>query len=533
MSEFTDLPKSIQKLVSVYEQPLPNLAALPGVPRIKLNEVISKLAYAYEKVRNSIEFGEEHLLRRNAIERILRRRLMVENRHLVDARLLINELIRARYLPNDSLPATLVVIVQNYIDRYLSLLEHLKLRRTDPDDRRLMRWLISVASAEVEERLQPSTREDALVEVMYGTIRNNLVLPEDIPQGQEQDVLVYLAIHRALLKSDDATLRYHLFKWAYPNWEHPDHEITEEVRQNFPKLVATIEERINHPLTERLLVICRRYTIPFRVIADIFQGHTAEIRSVLVDHSACNTAASKAMDARLKSSGARLRRTTVRSIIYVFITKMMLALAIEYPYELIFVKSGMLLSLYVNSIFHPIFMAFIGLSARVPGKDNTAMVVQAVQEILNPQQPRQIFGKRLRPRPRSMARKVILNFFYLVTFVITFGLMVWGLTKLDFSWLSIVIFLFFLSAISFFGMRIRQVVQELTILDRRENLFLLLLSFFSLPILRVGQWLSKKVPKINLIIFILDFIIEAPFKIFVEAVEEWFSFLKEKREEIS
>jgi hypothetical protein len=82
-------------------------------------------------------------------------------------------------------------------------------------------------------------------------------------------------------------------------------------------------------------------------------------------------------------------------------------------------------------------------------------------------------------------------------------------------------------------MRIRQVVLELTILDRRENLFLLLLSFFSLPILRVGQWFSKKVPKINLIIFILDFIIEAPFKIFVEAVEEWFSFLKEKREEIS
>ena len=533
MADFAALPASVQKLVQTYEQPLPNLEALPGMPRIKLNEVISKVAYFYEKIRNSIDFREEHQLRRYAIERILRRRYLVETRTVIDARLLINELIRARYLPNDALPATIVPIIQNYIDRYMSLMDHLKLTRVDPDDRRMIGWILSVASADIEERLSPTTREDALVEVMYGTLRTDLVLPEEIPAGQEQDVLVYLAIHRALVKSDDAMLRYHLFRWAYPQWATPNHAVTEDVREHFPKLVQTIEQRLQHPLSERLLVICRRYTIPFLAMADVFQSEPTAIRTLIANPVAMDEAVTKAMNTRVKTARTRLRRTTVRSVIYIFITKMMLALVIELPYEVFVLRLSHFTPVLVNAIFHPLLMIIIGTSVIIPGKENTAKVVEAVHEILSPTAPRVIFGKRLRPRPRSGVRTFVFNFFYLASFVLVFGAIVWFLTQFNFNWVSIVFFLFFLSVISLFGMRVRQVVRELTIMQRRENLFLLLLSFFSLPFLRTGQWLSSKIPKINLFVFLLDFIIEAPFKIFVEVVEEWFSFLKEKREEIS
>jgi len=533
MTDISVFPNSLQKLVKVYEEPVPNLDALPGVARIKLNEVIGRVAWVYEKLRTSIEFNEEHLLRRNAIERMLRRKILLENRNIIDARLLINELIRARYLPNNILPEAIVGVVQNYIDRYLALLDHLKLRRTDPDDRRLIRWVISVASADIEERLNPSVREDSLVEVMYATIRNNLILPENVPIGQEQDILVYLAIHRALIKSDDAILRYHLFRWAYPKWQNPDHAITEEVRQHFGSLVDSIEKRIHHALSERLLVICRQYTIPFLALADVFKERPQEIRQLLSSPPALNQATEDAMKKRIKLAGSRLKRTTVRSIIYIFITKMLLALAIELPYEIYVLRLSNFILLYVNAAFHPLLMSFIGLTAQVPGKKNTALVVQAVQEIVNPAVPKEIFARKIKPRPRGKLRSFLFNVAYLGTFVIIFGGLVWFLKTLEFNLVSIVIFFFFLSVISLFGMRIRQVVKELIILDKRENLFLLLLSFVSLPILRVGQWFSKKIPKINLFIFILDFVIEAPFKIFVEVVDEWFSFLKEKREEIS
>ncbi len=525
-------PQSVEKLITAYEQPLPNLEALPGVPRIKLNEVISKLAYVYEKVRNSIDFREEHLLRRNAIERILRRRYLVENRKLIDAKLLVHELIRARYLPNDKLPESLIPIVQNYIDRYLSLLDHLQLHRTSPEDRKHIGWILSVASADVEERLSPTTREDALVEVMYGSLRQNIVLPDEVPTGQEQDVLVYLAMHRALLKSDEATLRYHLFTWAYPTWKNPDHKITEEVRAHFAKMVEGIEARINHPLSERMLGICRRYAISFITLADVLRTNPGKERELVMHPGLMDETVRKAMGDRVKLVRTRLRRTTVRSIVYIFITKMLLALLVELPIELIFFRNKPLLPLYINATFHPLLMAFIGLSAVVPGKENTERVVLAVREILNPSAPRQVFGKKHRPRRRRPITTFIFTVAYMATFVLSFGGIAWLLVTLQFTWISILIFLFFLSVISFFGMRVRQVVRDLVILDRRENLFMLLLDFFSLPILRVGRWFSKKIPKFNLFSFILDFIIEAPFKIFVEVVEEWFSFLREKRDEI-
>ena len=69
-------------------------------------------------------------------------------------------------------------------------------------------------------------------------------------------------------------------------------------------------------------------------------------------------------------------------------------------------------------------------------------------------------------------------------------------------------------------------------MDKKENPLVFLINLFTLPFLRVGHWMSEKFSKINVFVFILDFIIEAPFKIFLEVIEDWIAFLKEKREEI-
>ncbi|MFH1536657.1 MAG: hypothetical protein ABID45_01570, partial [Patescibacteria group bacterium] len=58
------------------------------------------------------------------------------------------------------------------------------------------------------------------------------------------------------------------------------------------------------------------------------------------------------------------------------------------------------------------------------------------------------------------------------------------------------------------------------------------IDFFSLPILKVGQWISLNFAKINIFVFVLDFIIEAPLKLVFEVLEDWFSFVREKKEEI-
>jgi hypothetical protein len=47
-----------------------------------------------------------------------------------------------------------------------------------------------------------------------------------------------------------------------------------------------------------------------------------------------------------------------------------------------------------------------------------------------------------------------------------------------------------------------------------------------------GKWLSENFSRVNVFVFVLDFIIEAPFKIFVEIAEEWTKYVRERKEEI-
>ena len=63
-------------------------------------------------------------------------------------------------------------------------------------------------------------------------------------------------------------------------------------------------------------------------------------------------------------------------------------------------------------------------------------------------------------------------------------------------------------------------------------MFSVAIDFFAIPILSVGHWISAKFAKINIFVFIMDFIIEAPFKVVIEIIEEWIGFVKEKKDEI-
>jgi hypothetical protein len=235
---------------------------------------------------------------------------------------------------------------------------------------------------------------------------------------------------------------------------------------------------------------------------------------------------------RYAKANAKLRRSYIRTIIYVFFTKMLLALLLELPYELYFLKTTNYTPLMINVIFHPILMFIIAASIRMPSQKNTDKIVEILMRIAHEEpQPGFLYRKRMTFGRSALVQNVfrILNG---LTYVVSFGLLVWALRLLHFNIVSGILFVFFLSIISFFGLKLRREVKDLIIVDKRNSLFSALIDFFSVPILSVGQWISAKTPKINLFLFVMDFIIEAPFKIFMDVIEDWINFQKEKREEI-
>ena len=48
-------------------------------PVVSVNKLTGKAGEFYEKVRYLIEYKDEHTIRRSAIERILKRKLLIEN----------------------------------------------------------------------------------------------------------------------------------------------------------------------------------------------------------------------------------------------------------------------------------------------------------------------------------------------------------------------------------------------------------------------------------------------------------------------
>src|SRR5581483_3105321 len=76
--------------------------ALPGTQEgIRVNKIVSEIATWYERVRNAMEYREDEVILRAAIERILKRRLILGGTGKTIAEPLIRELIWARYFPNE------------------------------------------------------------------------------------------------------------------------------------------------------------------------------------------------------------------------------------------------------------------------------------------------------------------------------------------------------------------------------------------------------------------------------------------------
>ena len=113
----------------------------------------------------------------------------------------------------------------------------------------------------------------------------------------------------------------------------------------------------------------------------------------------------------------------------------------------------------------------------------------------------------------------------------TFFLIYQILTFLNFNLVSQAIFVFFISVVSFFSYRVREVANEYRLIEK-TSIIGPIVDFFFMPILYLGKFLSTEVARFNFFILLFDFIIEAPYKLIIQIIEEWIAFVKQRKEEI-
>lgn len=509
--------------------------AVKSEDRIKVSYIASSLSFWYEKIRNTVDYKDEHLLRKYATERILNRLVFIEKKEKNLAESLITELIRGKYFPNDTLGVFKIRETDEVIGKYLFLLKKLNLDGdAKKSDKKMTSWLFGMAAYEIERKLIPSFHEEkeALAEFMYNTIRKDISILNDIGERQKITQL-YLAIIRAILKADHSMLSFYLLKAHWPDWfEENWRETADEFAKSVFSLKRAIEGEISHPLGDKLLRFCKRRAVAYFIIFDLVSNNLSGVAGKI--SSAKLSFLEDVQEAcleRYKKARETLSTSFIRSVIYIFITKTILAFVLEIPYELATAARINYTSLSINVAFHPVLMYLAGSSIKLPTEKNTGQIIREIEYIIyqkkhdTPPYPvkfslgSQIFG-------------TIFSVFYLVMFAVTFGAIIFILDELKFNVVSGALFIFFISVVSFFALKISQPVRELNVIDKKDNFFGVMLDFFSIPIINLGRWMSERFSQVNVFVFALDFIIEAPFKSFVKIFDDWIKFLKEKKEEI-
>src|SRR3989344_4258955 len=131
---------------------------------IHIDEAAIRVASFYEQFRNSMDWQEEQLLRRSAIEHLLRRKLFSGENSDALAQFLLRELILRRYFPNDAIAVAKYRIVANSIEKYRQL-EIGAFAGVSPQTRKNGKlWILRVAASEIEEILAPPIKELGIIE---------------------------------------------------------------------------------------------------------------------------------------------------------------------------------------------------------------------------------------------------------------------------------------------------------------------------------------------------------------------------------
>lgn len=494
---------------------------------MSVNPIASELASWYEKIRTAIENRDEEVILRAAIERIIRRRMLLGGNGKSVALPLIRELVWARYFPDESIGEEKIEEVEQAIDRYLSLRTQLLQKHLVPEGE-MNEWTYQLMSSDLEDRLNPTVKKEAMISYIFHNLKNMVVIKDDTEEIR--DVQVYIAIRKSYAKEDLAFLRYNLFTQYFGRLS--DENFLETV-ERFSEGKKIIDEQLKYSGRYKIYEFVKRQIPPFLILEDILRTNQGRIPELINNTEEFTTKITETCNLKYANISAKVRRAIIRSVIFILLSKLFLALTIEGTYERV-VYGHILWHVIGLNIAIPVgLMIVASFFIKAPGKDNTERIIGRINSLLFDESPQ--LGRVLvfshKPKTRTIL-DTIFTFVWLTTYLISFGIIVYILSKLGFNFVSQGFFTFFFAIVCFLSYRISQTANIYTVKDK-PRLITPFVDFFFMPIARVGRYLAEGVSQINIFVFLLDLIIETPLKGLIAFFEQWFLFLHSKREDLA
>lgn len=518
-----DLVGSLQK-IEAYES---GILARREKETIHVPTVGSTISTAYEQLRNASEYSEGDLLQQRAIRRFLKRVLSfhtkVSTTHVADE--LVAELTQAEYLPNDHTTKSDIKAISHDVKRYYDAYwEYANNHPSAAKRTAFQKWTLDVLAVRSEQTLQSHLRQLLFAHFAFSYLHNKIDSKKLIKNRERIDVndlpiVLYIAVHRALLKSDDATIRTALI---------------DSYRQDIDDIdkFEQFNQKLDHLLETKSVIYATRvvgkngaalrfiYTGFFRADAPL-TAHSLRSPEQL------EQSMHRHIENEYNALNKRLDVGIVRSIIFLLITKGIVGFAIEVPYDILIEGVILWTPFLINLLFPAVFIAVTRLTLTTPIARNTTAVIDQVRGMLFKGE-----SAIAQIRMQKESKSVGFNAIYAVTFMIVFAGLTYLLYMLQFNIVQGLIFFIFLSTASFLAFRLSRQIHELEVVNTPQGSLSLLRDVIYMPFIYVGQQISYRYSKVNIVAMVLDILIELPLKTILRLVRQWTQFLNEKKDQL-
>lgn len=525
---------------------------------IYVDEIASKVAQFYESVRRVVDWKEEHLVRRAVVERVLKRKFVSKLYGISvipdvnpeeAAEPFVNELVRTGYFPNGKIPREKIYDIQKLLKKYLYILNNARIEKVDTQSENkkeikaktkerinFYNWVISIASCEIEEVLDPPLRETALLDLTTRCLLDRIkITPPNEVSEEDKYIQTYISVHKTLFNLDEPIISFHILRYKYPEFcdSHLENSLSEFTDKIFD-IRNEIEEYFNYPKASEFYVISDKHDAPYLLIGDAMDKlgeDLDEIDKKVLDKESFLSAVEVSYKARFSTLKKRLSKLAIFSTLSIFVAGFASLLIFEIPIAKL-IRGYFSPWAIVADLGIPTALMFILVwMIKPPSEDNLGVVKEEVEKIVYKSEELDVYEIRLRKKSRKFL-DVVFVFFYVVGGLFSLYLIFWVFKLANVPWTSLYIDTINVAMIVASAMVIRRRSMEITVLEK-ANMVEFFLDFFSIPLAKLGNWFAEKWREYNIVSAFFTVLIDLPFSTFVAGIEGWRNFIKEKKNEIS
>jgi len=476
---------------------------------------------AYEQLRNAAEYAQEHLLIQNAIRRFFVRSVSFHNHIDISdtiAEELIIELTQSGYLKNNTQPVEIINRLEKVIKKHYN--NYWKLKASGLDENIARGWTLDLLSIESENVLVEDVIQTIYLQFSYHHYKSILHKRLFVSRGFSDanfEVSLYIAVHRALLKSDLASVRYDMQKL---------YKVSDSNVNEYAQFHQNVDDMFTSDLTNKITLHINKYGAPLRILRSMIQDDE-KISEELVESDRFEKAYDEQIKKEYKKSESKLNKGLIKSILFLLITKTLIGIAIEIPYDLLTTGVILMVPLLVNLLTPVVYLIILRLGIKFPGTANAKAIRLYADDMLYGDQSQ----TNLYPAVKSKSYPISFSIAYALVSLIIFALVINILIMLGYNIVNGIIFFIFLATASFLGFRLSRIVREIELVIAKSGFITTIQELLFTPFTFLGKWISDKYQKMNVVALVLDTLIELPLKTALRLIRQWTGFLDDKKDQ--